>query len=363
MNELLEDLRRWRSQGERIALATLVAVRGSAPRLSGARMGLTRSAKMSGSVSAGCVENDVLQHAMQVLDSGQPALVTYRIADEQGFEVGLSCGGSIDVLIEPFDDGDLWDALCGAIEGREPVAWAIGLAPEALMGRKLLVPGAGPAQGGIDHALDLEICAAARRLLPAGGARSLSLPWSGGEAAVFVEAFPPPSRLFIVGATHAAVHLCRMAAPLGFRVSVIDPRTAFANRERFPDAHEVRNDWPDAALGGGALDAWSYLVTLTHDFKVDIPALACALRSEARYVGALGSRRTHERRKAQLVERGFGEAELARIRAPVGLDLGGRAPEEIALSILAEMLAVRYGRQGQPLSALGATGAPIHAGS
>jgi xanthine dehydrogenase accessory factor len=153
-----------------------------------------------------------------------------------------------------------------------------------------------------------------------------------------------------------------MAAPLGFQVIVVDPRSAFARAERFPDAHEVRGDWPDAVLGPGALDAWSYLVTLTHDFKVDIPALACALRSEARYIGALGSRRTHERRKSPLGLLGFDEAALARIRAPVGLDLGGRAPEEIALSILAEMLAVRYGRQGQPLSALGDRGARIHAG-
>jgi len=325
-------------------------------------MGLTRSATMSGSVSAGCVENDVLRHAMQVLDTGRPALVTYRIADEQGFEVGLSCGGSIDVLIEPFDDGEPWIALRRAVEHREPVAWAIGLAPAELLGRKLLVPGAGPVQGCIDPALDPEVAATARRVLPRGGAETLSLPWRGGEAAVFIDAHPPPSKLFIVGATHAAIHLCRMAASLGFQVTVVDPRTAFASAERFPDAQEVIDDWPDVVLGGGTLDSFSYLVTLTHDFKVDIPALACALRSEARYIGALGSRRTHERRKAQLDERGFGEAEVARIRAPVGLDLGGREPEEIALSILAEMLAVRYGRQGQPLSALGVAGAPIHAG-
>jgi xanthine dehydrogenase accessory factor len=362
VNQLLADLKDWRARGERIALATLVAVRGSAPRLPGARMGLTRSAKMSGSVSAGCVENDLLGHAMQVLDAGRPALLTYRIADEQGFEVGLSCGGSIDVLIEPFEDGELWNALWRAIEDREPVAWAIGLAPDALRGRKLLVPDAGPARGGIDADLDPEVAAAARRLLPAGGAQTLARSWRGDEATVFFEAFPPPSRLFIVGATHAAVHLCRMAAPLGFQVIVVDPRSAFARAERFPDAHEVRGDWPDAVLGPGALDAWSYLVTLTHDFKVDIPALACALRSEARYIGALGSRRTHERRKSPLGLLGFDEAALARIRAPVGLDLGGRAPEEIALSILAEMLAVRYGRQGQPLSALGDRGARIHAG-
>ncbi|MDH3211377.1 MAG: XdhC family protein [Myxococcales bacterium] len=355
MKELLADLDRWRRQNEAIALATLVAVRGSAPRLPGSRLGLTQSGRMSGSVSAGCVESDVFEHAMKVLDAGRPALVTYGITDEQGFEVGLSCGGSIDVLIEPFSDGDVWRALRRAVEANEPAAWGIGLAPAPLRGRKLLVLGDEPVQGGIDPALDREVVAAARRLLPGGGTRTLTRPWGDEEATVFVEAFPPPVRLFIVGATHAAIHLCRMAAQLGFRVTVIDARTAFASAERFPEADEVLRAWPDAVFGERTLDAYAYVVTMTHDFKIDVPALECALRSGARYIGALGSRRTHERRKAQLVARGFGEAELARIRAPIGLDLGGRQPEEIALAILAEMLAVRHGREGGPLSARRAT--------
>jgi xanthine dehydrogenase accessory factor len=358
MIDLLADLDRWQQRGEAIALATLVAVRGSAPRLPGARMALTRSAQMTGSVSGGCVENDVLGHAMGVLETGKPALVTYGIADEQGFEVGLSCGGSIDVLIEPFRDAALWRALRRAVESREPAVWAIGLAPNALLGRKLLVLGDEPIQGSIDPALDEEVAGAARNLLPGGGTRSLTLSRGGEEALVFVEAFPPPLELFIVGATHAAIHLCRLARQVGFRVTVVDARTAFASPERFPDADEVLRAWPDEVLGKGRLDAYSYVVTLTHDFKIDLPALACALRSEARYIGALGSRGTHAGRKARLVEQGFSEAELTRIRAPIGLDLGGRSPEEIALAILAEMLAVRHGREGGPLSA---RNGPIHA--
>jgi xanthine dehydrogenase accessory factor len=351
MNELLADLDQWRRDDEQVALATLVGVRGSAPRLPGARLAVTRSAGISGSISAGCVESDVFEHAMKVLDAGRPALVTYGIADELGFEVGLSCGGSIDVLIEPFTEGDAWRALRRAVENEEPAAWGIGLAPEPLLGRKLVTVGDDRRHGSIDPALDGEVAAAARRLLPGGGTRSLVLPWGSEEATVFVEAFPSPFRLFIVGATHAAIHLCRMAKLVGFRVSVIDARTAFASAERFPEADEVLRASPDAVFAERALDAYAYVVTLTHDFKIDVPALECALRSGARYVGALGSRRTHARRRERLLERGFGEADLARIRAPVGLDLGGRAPEEIALAILAEMLAVRHGREGGPLSA------------
>ncbi len=358
MNELLADLDQWRRDDEQIALATLVAVRGSAPRLPGSRLAVTRSARMTGSVSAGCVESDVFEHAMKVLDADRPALVTYGIADELGFEVGLSCGGSIDVLIEPFTEDDAWRALRRAVENEEPAAWGIGLAPAPLLGRKLVALGDGRTQGSIDPALDGEVGAAARRLLPGGGTRSLTLPWGGEEATVFVEAFPPPFWLVIVGATHAATHLCRMARQVGFRVSVIDARTAFASAERFPEADEVLRARPDAVFGERTLDAYSYVVTLTHDFKIDVPALECALRSGARYIGALGNRRTHERRRQRLIERGFSETDLARIRAPVGLDLGGRAPEEIALAILAEMLAVRHGREGGPLSA---RKAPIYA--
>jgi xanthine dehydrogenase accessory factor len=349
--ELLAALDRWREAGEPVALATLVAVRGSAPRLPGARMAVTRAAGMVGSVSAGCVESDVFEHAMKVLEAGRPALVTYGIADDLGFEVGLSCGGSIDVLIEPFADGEAWRTLRAAAEAEAPVGWGVGLAPDPLLGRKLVAPGEGPLCGSIDPALDPEVAAAVRRLLPEGGTRTLTLPWGGQEATIFVEALPPPFRLFIVGATHAAIHLCRLARQVGFRTTVIDARTAFASAERFPDADEVLRAWPEAVFAERRLDAYAYVVTLTHDFKIDVPALEAALRSGARYIGALGSRRTHARRKARLAERGFTEADLARIRAPVGLDLGARAPEEIALAILAEMLAVRHGRAGGPLSA------------
>lgn len=351
MRELLEDLHRWQLADEEIALATLVAVRGSAPRLPGARLAVTRSALLSGSVSGGCVENDVFQHAMGVLDTGRPKLVTYGISDEQGFAVGLSCGGSIDVLIEPYREDEAWRALRRAIEHQAPAACCVGIGPDPLLARKLVLLDDGCVLGSVDPSLDAKLVSEAQRLLPTGETAALTLPAAGSEARVLVETFAPPLELFIVGATHAAIQLCRLARQLGYRVRVLDARRAFATPERFPDADEVLCAWPEEALGNHRLGAYSYLVTLTHDFKVDIPALACALRSNARYIGALGSRATHDQRKAQLREAGFDDSDLRRIRAPVGLDLGGRTPEEVALAILAEMQAVRHHRDGGPLSA------------
>ncbi len=350
MKEILADLDRWQAENEEIAMATLTAVRGSAPRLPGARLGLTRSGKMAGSVSGGCVENDVFERAIQVLDSGQPVVANYGIADELGFQVGLSCGGSIDVLIEPFAPTEAWHELEGAVREQRPAALAIGLSPASLLGRKLTVVDKAFV-GSIDPSLDQSIAAEAQRLLPEGGTRTLALPWRGEEATVFLESFPPPLRLFIVGATHTAIPLCRMAKEVGFQITVIDARSMFAVEERFPDAEEVLRAWPDSALAEKTLDAYSYLVILTHDPKFDLPTLELALHSDARYIGAMGSRATHRTRTAQLRQRGFSEADLARIRAPIGLNIGSRTPEEIAVAILAEMLAVRYGKAEDALAA------------
>lgn len=350
MKEILPDLDRWQGEGEEVALATLVQVRGSAPRPPGARLALTRGGKMAGSVSGGCVENDVFEHALKVLDSGQPMIATYGISDELGFEVGLSCGGSIDVLIEPFAIDKSWAALRQAVEGQRPAAFAIGLTPASLLGRKLAAWDEDDPAGSIDSDLDDKVAVEGRRLLLEGGTRVLSLPWRGKEATIYVEAFSPPPRLFIVGATHTAIPLCRMAKQLGFRVNIIDARSLFATRERFPEADEVVRGWPDDVLDEATLDAHSYVVILTHDPKFDHPSLVRALRSRARYIGAMGSRGTHAQRKAQLRQQGFSDADLARIRAPIGLDIGARSPEEIAMAILAEVLAVRYGRGGRPLS-------------
>ena len=344
MKDIFHDLDLWQSQGEEIALATLVQVRRSAPRPPGARLCVTRSGRMSGSVSGGCVEADVFERAIQILDSRNPELVTYGIADEMGFEVGLSCGGSIDVFIEPFVSDDEWDTLRRAVEGQQEVVYAIGLTPEALLGRKLTRVIDGHAVGSIDPSLDGDIAAEGDRLLRTGGTKVVTLPWRGGEAQVFVEAIRPSPALLIVGATHAAVSLCRLAVEVGFQVTVIDARSALATPERFPDAERLIHAWPEEALVQAPPGRYTSLVVLTHDPKFDVPTLASALQSEARYIGAQGSRVTHDRRKQELRQLGFSDADLARIRAPIGLDIGSRTPAELAVAILAEVLAVQYDR-------------------
>lgn len=353
MKDILAMLDRWQQDGETIAIATLVQACGSVPRQPGARLVMTRSGKMAGSVSGGCVENDVFEHALQVLETGQPIIVRYDAADPLGLAVGLSCGGSIEVLIEPFTAAEAWQALCRAVQQERSAALAIGLTPPSLAGRKLAIFDEGTSAGSIDADLDDQITAAAPRLMLEGGARLLTLPRRAETATVFFEAFPTRQRLLVIGATHTAIPLCRLAKVLGFHVTVIDARSAYATRERFPDADELIQAWPDEALAAACTEspsASTSVVILTHDPKFDLPALTSALRAGVRYIGILGSRKTHERRKAELRERGLTEADLARIRAPIGLDLGGRAPEEVALAILAEILAVRYGRDGHALA-------------
>ncbi len=350
MREILSDLDRWAEANEEIALATLVRVRGSAPRLPGARLCVTRSGKMAGSVSGGCVENDVFERAMAVLDSRRPATATYGIADELSFEVGLSCGGSLDVLIEPFIADAVWQTLRHAVDGQRAAVLCVGLAPAEMLGRKLVVLADGQHCGSLAPDLDEAAMAEARGFLRKGGTAVVDLPWHGDTATVFVESLPPPARLFIIGATHTAAALCRMAKVLGLHTTVVDARGTYATRERFPDADVLVRAQPGPLLEDARLDASSYVVVLTHDPKFDIPALTQALRSPARYIGVMGSRSTFARRRDRLSEEGFGPAELARIHAPIGLDIGARTAEEMALSILAEMVAAKYGADGSALS-------------
>ena len=344
MRDVLDDLERWQRRGEQIAMATLTDVRGSAPRLPGARFCATRSGEVSGSVSGGCVEADLFEHALQVLDNDHPAIVQYGISDELAFEVGLSCGGEIEVLVEPFRADEVWLALRDALLGQRSAVLAVCLEPPEIAGRRMLVFEDSVATGSVDEALDGEIAERARALLLEGGTRRLTLGAPGEERVVFLEAFRPPPHLFLLGAAFAGPPLARMASEAGFHVTVVDPRSAFATRERFPTADEVIVGWPNEALEAAELGPHSYIVMLLHDEKFDVPALVPALRSEAGYIGVMGSRRTHERRIEQLREQGCDDDALARLRAPIGLDLGGREPAEIAVSILAEMLAVRHGR-------------------
>jgi xanthine dehydrogenase accessory factor len=357
MRDILPHLDDWQGRGEEIAVATVIRVRGSAPRPVGSRLIVSRSGCMAGSVSGGCVESDVFERALRVLETGRPELVRYDAADETELHVGLACGGSIDVLIEGFAETEAWRAARAAQARRERVALCVAVDPESLRGSQLVVAADGAVVGSIAADLDARLATEALEQMAAPRAATYELPLRDGVARVLIETFLPPPRLFIVGATHIAIPLCRLAKELGYRICVIDPRPIFATEERFADADELVRAWPDEAFEKVELDEDSHVVTLAHDVKFDLPALAIALRSDVAYVGALGSRVTHERRLEQLREQGFGAAELAKIRTPVGLDLGGRTPEEIALSILSEIVATRHGREGGPLIR---RRAPIH---
>ena len=248
MRDVLDDLERWQRRGEQIAMATLTDVRGSAPRLPGARFCATRGGEVSGSVSGGCVEADLFEHALQVLDGDQPAIVQYGISDELAFEVGLSCGGEIEVLVEPFRADEVWLALRDALLGQRSAVLAVCLEPASIAGRRMVVFEDSVTTGSVDEALDGEIAERARALLLEGGTRRLMLGAPGEERVVFLEAFRPPPHLFLLGAAFAGPPLARMASEAGFHVTVVDPRSAFATRERFPTADEVIVGWPNEAL-------------------------------------------------------------------------------------------------------------------
>jgi xanthine dehydrogenase accessory factor len=330
MREIREDLERWLAADESIALATVVEARGSSPRPLGSRMGVTESGRMAGSVSGGCVEGDVFREAQAVLAGGQAKRLRYEGLDEEGWEVGLACGGTIDVFVEPFNEihrvlleslqrGETV-AMATRVDGRgHLIAWPDG----RFQGDRDLAPQLGPAlEAGAFSSSTAEL-----RRAP--------------EADVFVEVFARPPVLNIVGAVHIAVPLVAMARVLGFHVRLVDARRAFATEDRFPDVDEMVVAWPRDALEPQTLRSSDALVVLTHDPKFDVPALEVALRSPVGYIGLLGSDTTQEERLGALKERGFSDEDLSRIHGPVGLDIGGRRPAEIALAILAEIVRVR----------------------
>jgi xanthine dehydrogenase accessory factor len=341
MQEIAAELARWLAEGEQIALATVVWAEGSSPRPLGACMAVTGSGKMTGSVSGGCVEGAVFEEAQEVLSGGPPKRLRYSAVGEAGWEVGLACGGTIEVYVEPLVEIHL--RLLAALEAEETVGLATRLG-----GGHLLAWPDGRLEG--DRSLAPELTA----LFPGPAAELRRDPegpaLSEVEGPVFLEVFAHSPTLIIVGAVHIAVPLVALAQTLGFRVRVVDARRAFATRERFPAAEELIVAWPQDALKAEELGPQHYVVILSHDPKFDLPALQIALRSRAAYVGLIGSRTTQAKRQAALREAGFDEEELARIHGPVGLDLGGREPAEIALAILAEIVAVRHGRRGGMLS-------------
>ena len=330
MRAILEALSSWLDVGESIALATVVWTEGSSPRPLGSRMAVTDSGKMVGSVSGGCVEGDVFQEARRVLAEREARRLHYGAVEGGGWQVGLACGGKIDVYVEPLVD--IHRLLVQALQRDETVGLATRLDGEG----HLLAWADGRLRG--DRSL-------APQLTSFVGASEF--PWSTAELTrcaegeVFLEVFARPSTLTIIGAVHIAQPLVAMAQLLGFHVRLVDARRTFATRERFPDVDELVIAWPQDGLVPETLRPRDAVVILTHDPKFDVPALEAVLRSPVGYVGLLGSTATQDRRQKALRELGFGEQDLTRIHGPVGLDIGGRRPEEIALAIMAQIVAVR----------------------
>ncbi|MFJ8770042.1 XdhC family protein [Streptomyces clavifer] len=362
MRELLAELRAWHDAGTPFALATVVAVRGSAPRAPGAVMAVTADGAVAGSVSGGCVESDVYEAAGEALATGSPLLRAYGISDDEAFGVGLTCGGTIEVLVEPYATAagrDRLRELLDTIAGGEPVAVATVVSGTAPAGARRTVL-AGRAAGSLgNEGLDAAVTDDARGLL-AQGATGTQRYGAHGErrmqdVTVFVQTYAPAPRMLVFGAIDHAAATARIGSFLGYRVTVCDARPAFATRERFPTADDVVCAWPHTYLESTAVDARTVICVLTHDPKFDVPLLAAALRTPAAYIGAMGSRRTHQDRIDRLREAGVDEAGLTRIASPVGLDLGARTPEETAVSIAAEIIQHRWGGTGRPLGELTGT--------
>ena len=356
MRDLVAELTSWWQAGDRFALATVVGVRGSAPRQPGASMAVSASGDVIGSVSGGCVEGAVYETATEVLSSGEPVLTTYGISDDDAFAVGLTCGGILDVLVRAVgpDSHPELPAVLTSIAQHEPVAVATVIGGEAGLGRQLAVwPDRAAGSLGTEG-LDVAVVDDARGMLAHGqtGVRHYG---PRGErrqddTAVFVEALAPPPRLLVFGAIDFAAAVARVGKLVGYHVTVCDARPVFATEKRFPDADEVVCEWPHRYLAATQVDERTAITVLTHDPKFDVPLLEIALRTPAAYVGAMGSRRTHDDRMARLRETGLTDAELARLRSPIGLDLGARTPEETAVSIAAEIIGLRWGGTGRPLT-------------
>jgi xanthine dehydrogenase accessory factor len=367
VRDILDPITRWWDASETFGLATVVQTFSSAPREPGAAMAVSATGEVVGSVSGGCVEGAVYELASEVTATGQPVLRRYGISDNDAFAVGLTCGGIIDIFVEPASRerfGALGE-IAAAVRAGTPVAVATIIEGPGEIGSRRIIwegersDGTLGAGDRLDEAVDDDArgmlaqgLTAVRRYGPDGERRR-------DELAVFVQSFAPAPRMLVFGAIDFAAAVAKAGKFLGYRVTVCDARPVFATATRFPDADEVITDWPHRYLSGISTDDRTVICVLTHDPKFDVPLLEVALRRPAAYIGAMGSRRTHEDRLARLREAGVAEAEIARLRSPIGLDLGARTPEETAIAIAAELIQLRWGGTGRPLTA---TSGRIHHG-
>ena len=335
MFDIIETVDSWLAQNNPIALATVTKTWGSAPRREGSKMVVSSDMAMAGSVSGGCVEGAVIEEAIAGLEDKQPRLLKFGVADVTAWSVGLTCGGKIHVFVEPLD-ANWWELLQQRIKNDQLTTTITVLegdlaGQKAMFGDDLLYKTYDLTD---DHITSLKQIAETTY-------RSGQMTWQDTE--IMVDVSNPRPHLIIIGGVHVAIPLQSFARQLGFRVSIIDPRKAFATPERFPEVETILHSYPDKALLQLGLDRNTYLAVLTHDPKIDDKALITALPTDVPYVGVLSSSRTHEKRTKRLHEAGIGDDLIERIYTPIGIDLGSLTPEEIALGIMAEIVAVRNG--------------------
>lgn len=370
MQELLDSLDTWRAEHAGVGRAVVVRTFGSAPRPEGAVLLVTDDGRLAGSVSGGCVEGAAAEEIRVARDSGRERVIRYGISDEQAWDVGLACGGTIDVLISPRVPEVAITAARETREGRgDGRAIVTPLPPDSpppsfgahapgeggVVAEPLVVHDDGRLEGTLgDAAADVELVAAATAALAKGVSRTVEI----AHRQLFVEAYPVRPRLVVVGAVEVARSLVHLARELGYETVVVDGRAAFATEARFPDVDRLIVGWPDEVADDIALGPADAVAVLTHDVKFDEPAIVEALRRGCRYVGAVGSRKTQADRRARLLEAGVDEAQLDRLRGPIGLDLGGRLPAETALAIMAEIVAERRAGSGQPMRDLARASVP-----
>jgi xanthine dehydrogenase accessory factor len=360
VRDILNTITKWWAEDETFGLATVVDTFQSAPRDPGAALAVDGGGEVIGSVSGGCVEGAVYELSSEVAESGEPVLQRYGVSDDSAFSVGLTCGGTLDIFVEPVSKATFPELgeIAAAVERGEPVAVATVISGDGAVGARRVIWGdvTRPSTGslGAGERLDAAADDDVRGMLSQGitgtqryGAHGERL---GDELTVFVNSFAPPPRLIVFGAVNFTAAVARVGKFLGFHVTVCDARPVFATRSRFPDADEVVVDWPHRFLAEADVDQRTAICVLTHDPKFDVPVLEVALRTPAGYIGAMGSRRTHQDRLERLRAVGMTEQELARLRSPIGLDLGARTPEETAVSIAAELIQLRWGGTGRALT-------------
>jgi xanthine dehydrogenase accessory factor len=356
MHDVLEPILDWYDNGMTFGLATVVHTFRSAPRQPGAAMAVSTLDEVVGSVSGGCVEGAVYEAAKQSIETGKPSFEKYGFSDDDAFAVGLTCGGILHVFVEPVDRQTFPELreVAESVQKHEPVAVATVITGAGKFGARRVIWGdrtsGSLGSSGLDYAIDDD----ARGMLAQGltGQRHYGLDGQRrmDEVTVFVQSFAPPPRMLVFGAIDFASAVARVGKFLGYYVTVCDARGVFTTAKRFPDADEVVVRWPHDYLSEITVDQRTAICVLTHDPKFDVPLLKLALRTEAGYIGAMGSRRTHHDRLAKLREAGVTEEQLTRLRSPIGLDLRARTPEETAVSIAAELIQMRWGGSGQALT-------------